>query len=769
MEHLLYHPSARTFRAEIRDGANGTFAVTDWALRDRLYGGCTPVSPRVPWLEHDHAGSSYLHSSNYNPLPMDVMFRDLYGVEWNIEDKLDPQHINQCHPSLKDLDVAEAARSTAAFIQSWLYFGLLEAICARPISISYLTRPSPDQRKWMYSQNLTVLLEIWRRGLDVVEDDFREATLRKARDCAMLASTILSEVYAETRKNGFSELRELIVAVEPGLSALHEAIVGFIQREMGLEIKTFGGTDASKNPFPRPYSERLIAKGWCRFVIASAEIAMSPSLLRYIDAADFRERTKGHEGCTAEQCNRNQVQLSTYKQGHRNSNFHCRFLKPSIKDVLAILDAGKIPVVQLSPKSNSLQLGAVDHDDSKADYIAFSHVWADGLGSSPEVGLPKCQISRLHHLAGQRLKYGAWFWIDGLCVPSQQPFRGKAIEMMKTTYQNATGVIVLDNGLRSLSVSASALEVGWAVFASGWFGRLWTYQEGFLPPWVDLELADGLFDLYSLIQQLYKSYYGFSTSPFPTVFVRDLLAVLQKVRPLDRQAKNRPMVKKVVDIFNAFSRRRTSRPDDQLLVMGPLLDVDVRDLMKLTGEDRWVHFYISLREIPWTVLFDRRPKLTTYPFRWAPASWISPGQDVWLHYDEALAAITHEGLKVTLTALWLDQPRHTKMPAVILEADQTRYEVTRSVPGASPHMDTFNVLFVRHFARESPQNTLDENTRMLTSVGLGLLEDDSDSALRYYDFSSEWEIRRVTEPDEDVPEDVERVKARWTQREFYFT
>ena len=57
--------------------------------------------------------------------------------------------------------------------------------------------------------------------------------------------------------------------------------------------------------------------------------------------------------------------------------------------------------------------------------------------------------------------------------------------------------------LRKPSTYSSGLEIGWSLFASEWFGRLWTYQEGFLLPWVDLELGDGLVDLYSLIQNLY--------------------------------------------------------------------------------------------------------------------------------------------------------------------------------------------------------------------------------------------------------------------------
>jgi hypothetical protein len=700
------------------------------------------------------------------------MFRDFYGTDWDTENTLSSHDIHRSHPSLKDLSVSDAAAATAAYIQSWLYFGLLEAICGRAISVSYLTRSDHGGQEWMYSRNLGILLTAWRRGLDAAENEVQEAALHEARDCATLASTILHHILKELAKSGFSELRTSILSVEPCLSALHEAVVAFVERELRMEVRSFGGIDPESSDIPRLYSESLVEKGWCRFVVASAEIAMSPSLLRSVAAADFKESTKGHENCTAEECRRNNVELSTYKPVHTAPGCRCAFIRPSLKSVRDILNAGKIPVVQASKDSHTLTLGAVDLDDANADYIAFSHVWADGLGSSSEAGLPRCQVLRLDDLASQRLSFGRWFWIDSLLVPYKEPYRGKAIEMMKATYQNATGVIVLDSSLRSLSISASTLELGWAVFASGWFGRLWTYQEGFLPPWVDLELRDGVFDLYALIQRLYKSYFDHSPSSFPNVFIRDLLAVLQKARPLDRTARtqfdSRPKVRRVVDVFNAFTRRRTSRADDQLLIMGLLLDIDVRGLMKKVGADRWMHFYLSLGEIPWTIVFDRRPKMENCPFRWAPASWISPGRDVWLHYDDALGTISDQGLKVSLSVLSVTPAHHTDMPALFLEVGELQYELSRTSPSPSPTMDKFNFVFVRYFKHESPQETLEKNSRMLLDVGLGLSEDSTDQPLQY-DFSPGWEIHLMTEQRDNDPASIESVKAEWVMRDICFT
>ena len=125
-----------------------------------------------------------------------------------------------------------------------------------------------------------------------------------------------------------------------------------------------------------------------------------------------------------------------------------------------------IAVVQFYSEEARFELGAVAPSDASADYIAFSHVLADCLGSHTEKGLRPCQAKRLHRLVQNKLTHGSWFWIDGLCVPKRELYRGKAIQQMKTTYRNATGVIVLDRSLRQISKPSSVIQIGWTLFAS---------------------------------------------------------------------------------------------------------------------------------------------------------------------------------------------------------------------------------------------------------------------------------------------------------------
>ncbi|KAI9150818.1 het protein [Paramyrothecium foliicola] len=768
MEHLAYNPSPRRYRHEVRAAMSGSYEVRDWGLYEMHHGALTPLKHRTHWLGHEHTASSHYHQTPDLPQPPQSTFRDLYGPDWNIEEMTEKRDMRAAHPALRTLQVSEATHQTAAFIQSWLYFGLLESIIARPIHISYLTRTDADGDTHLYSRTLPIILDAWIKGLYSVEVHFRVQTLQAARECSLLANTLLSHIIsavsAQKDYRPFGELAELLLAMEPALSALHEAIARLAETYLGLEIAS---SNASNLLFTKPYRENLIQKGWCRFVVASAEIALSPSFLKYIDVVDLKATNGGHELCISDECKRKHVQVDTYVPQHRMPTCQCRYIKPDCEKVLEILNQGLIPVVRMSKDQESLGIAGVSEENKRVPYIAFSHVWADGLGSSSEVGLPLCQVHRLQKLANDKEQKGTYFWIDGLCIPEKQPHRKKAIRLMKKTYENASKVVILDNGLCELSVECSALELGWSVFASGWFGRLWTFQEGFLPSRVQIELRDGLLDLDTLVGDLYRMCMNRSANPFPAVFVRDLVAILQKIRPIGPRNLERPWSRRLVDLFNALSRRRTSRPDDQLLVIGIFLELELEKFMSREGNERWQAFYLALGTIPWTVVFDQRPKLEEVSFTWAPSTWISTGRDEWLHYDDEMGRITHQGLKVTLTVLMFGHIVSTSLARIIVQVDDIFYEVYCSVQHQTAKLESFNVVIVRYYKGEAPYESLRGNRSVLLRVGLGLKIGTKNSPLGH-DFGQEWDIREIAEADVTDEERQSSISGSWVSMKCCF-
>lgn len=706
---------------------------------------------------------------------MMVAFYEMYGTDWDIDGMIANRDIKTGHPSLDHVDAEVAARRVAAFIESWLYFGLLETVTGVPISSTYMVRAGADGVDYLYSRMLPVLLQTWAKDLNTMGEDVAGETFEAAIECSFRASSILTVTITDLSKysesSAFFELKQYLLTVEPAISALHEAIATFARVSLRSDTRSF---NLAQSPLPKTYSESLIRKGWCRFIVANAEVALSAAFMRFIDTAGYVGTTGGHENCVAEACYRNNVDTTNYTPQHRKADCHCNFMKPDLSAVLSILNNGQIPVVRPNEDDLSLAVVALDDDDRRADYVAFSHVWADGLGSTTEAGLPSCQVQRLHKLAIARGTGGS-FWIDALCVPKQQPQRQKAIKLMNQTYENAARVVIIDQGIGRLSMASSDLELGWSIFASGWFGRLWTYQEGYLAKRVDVDLGGNLLDLYGIIQRLYnRCYCRPEGNPFPSVFVFELLAMLQKIRPLDSQSRQRPRLRRLVDLFNALTRRQTSRSTDQFVVIGLLLDLDTSQGTTLMGEERWKDLYIRIGRIPWTVVFDQRPKMTMSSFTWAPSNWISTGGDRWLHYNDEEANITENGLTVTLKVLILDEVTEIGFSYLVLETTEPHfYEVSRAEneADANPRLSKFDVVFARYFKAEDPGDVLYDNRSVLLAVGLGLKGETSvgGSVLLQHDFREGWEIREIVDMRELERENQPRIRASWTELKCCFT
>ena len=70
------------------------------------------------------------------------------------------------------------------------------------------------------------------------------------------------------------------------------------------------------------------------------------------------------------------------------------------------------------------------------------------------------------------------FFIDKLCTPVQLLMRRRsAIARLQTIFQQADKALVLDSGLRQVSMSVHPIELNMRIQCSAWMQRLWTFQE----------------------------------------------------------------------------------------------------------------------------------------------------------------------------------------------------------------------------------------------------------------------------------------------------
>lgn len=330
------------------------------------------------------------------------------------------------------------------------------------------------------------------------------------------------------------------------------------------------------------------------------------------------------------------VVTTKYVRPHVTPGCTCALVKASLDAVSALLEQDIVPVVVFDGAD------LVVRSASTGPYVAISHVWADGLGSKTEEGLPRCQVIRLNALVQKLIPDGA-FWQDGLCVPRERSLRRRAIGLMAGTYANADKVLVIDGGIRvQASLSGPKEECLLRIATSGWMQRLWTLQEGMLARELYFEVSDGLIDC---------SHFDGATASVACGLVPILHYRRQNDTDFQQRLTHVPHCT-LHDLIRLLRFRSTKYPTDEPLAIAGLLGVDAAKLVRIeNGEERMKTLYLEVREVPHNlvVLGWSVKRLSSIPnFEWAPASLSAV---LWPGDSEDVATCTVDGLFGTFTVV----------------------------------------------------------------------------------------------------------------------
>ncbi|EXJ63285.1 uncharacterized protein A1O5_11606 [Cladophialophora psammophila CBS 110553] len=560
-----------------------------------------PSIPESQWLEFDHDSSQRFPLASFEEYPL------LRG--WNaVRLRALRQGL-----FLENTDYV----SILAMLQGWLFFGVLESAFQQHFSSSsFLTSSEGIQttgkshHRVLNTQYLRTFYQQWHLGfLDLPEDRQKSLSVSfgrsvvGARDWALYLevklrlripaynSNPLSNIFNATIRNALL-LTELLGKAVP--QAYPDA--GLINYQMDLDP---GGE----------IKGRLRRSGWCP---SSSRImtnryghsaAMYATLLRPIEQPHVR-----HTHCSNTQCKAYNVDVSTYSPQHVHQGCSCEHVLPPLKDVFDILQSGTFPVLDGESIIMDGERGELSVKRYKPDmeYVVISHVWSDGLGSTTEKGLPRCQVVQLAHLC-HRISGSSLFWIDGLCVPNDSIMRNTAIQLMSATYAKAPTTLVLDYGLRQSSSSSATEEIAIRILSSVWLRRLWTLKEGILASNLVFRLRDAFLPMSHLLSQIFVS--GF-TGPISAALIAELSGFNRNLYATKPAHINH--------IQRLMCYRTSSRLDDETLAIAPLFHIDIGIIMQYSGEARMIAFWKALGTVPGGLIFSGAPRLTTRGFRWAP-------------------------------------------------------------------------------------------------------------------------------------------------------
>lgn len=405
------------------------------------------------------------------------------------------------HESLAALALSD--RRTGAFLQSWLFFGLLTETFSRPnycfnredfLCLSNTGEPE------ISTKALFRYLWYWQAARYTDDSEAMTALERTVDDCLRVAQSVLALVNSQMRQD---------MRVRNSLKGEHWSVEVASVFSLSLlgESLTWARRYLSQYTSPPDFEwdcafleRRLLASGWCQGEISSFRKSCALSSRFYLSMMDRRVLGKSHNKCNSSvPCQAYQLDYSTYRTQHRpdcSDQVGCAEVGPAMADVTSAIGNGGSAVIAtglnspgqgLSPQV--IQVGGTG--GSVIRYVAISHVWSDGLGNPWSNRLQLCQLRHIQNLVNALYTPDAWpvpFWIDTLGIPvgkKNAEFRRMAITRIAETFKKADNVLVIDNSLQRYPTDISWVETLMRIQYSPWMTRLWTLLEG--------RLAQGLY------------------------------------------------------------------------------------------------------------------------------------------------------------------------------------------------------------------------------------------------------------------------------------
>ncbi|KAL7283797.1 hypothetical protein ACG7TL_003235 [Trametes sanguinea] len=387
--------------------------------------------------------------------------------------------------------------------------------------------------------------------------------------------------------------------------------------------------------------ERLKRLGWCPSATATLSsrqfLIMVISNLAQLPPVVLP--TASHARCTKQACEFYTVwDPDAYVPRHVDPSCRCEYVRPPLDKVLDLLSRDIIPLVTYD--GHSLQVLPAEG----TPYVAISHVWAQGMGSTSEDGLPSCMVRRIAGLARTLHPDTGAFWMDSLCVPNVKQPRKRAILHMSETYRDAASVLVIDDCIRTqCSVGKSWRENLLRIATSAWVRRVWTLQEGLLARELFFEFLDGPVN----VEEVWKLTTPVEEKTIPPVLSPlhheefftpvALVPVLNFRSAIQRRSSPETPVSDLVSLLHL---RTTTKAEDELIAIGSLLPSRVkveRLLAERDGADvvdrRMRAFLLQLRDVPRGVPFGQSPRLTLPGFSWAPRALVDESATCWWEGD----------------------------------------------------------------------------------------------------------------------------------------
>ena len=490
-----------------------------------------------------------------------------------------------------------------AVLQAWLWFGLLHVFFQNMISIKAedmldFVRDKADPRgdaspgRILDTSSLSEVLPLWKGWYSKLAVPEQDQHFQRMRTIFARISTLCGiwggSSESVSPKPGNVVPQELQLSVIVLASTLQQALYA-----------THGKGHEANFLNPALVRERLRQNSWCPVSSIILNPSTGVSVAYYATMLGARKHKSGftHDNCTPTCCREADVDVQKYNIEHISMSCQCEhhFAQTELF-VRILLEREAVPLFVFPGEAETKQYCP----DRKAglhcvapidDYVAISHVWADGRGNPSGNSLPLCQLRAIQDQVNALYpEHGPQdssvpFFMDTLCIPifdesNDTDCRGRdsrrvAISRLRDIYSDASKVLILDLDLqKTCSKNTDIVELFVRLATSRWAQRLWTLQEIALSKTAFIQLSDGAVSWTDVSAELAAR--AMEVALWDVVTAGVSLWSKRQALAKDLVGPNRwpDHTHRIYLAFDCASKRATSHKEDELVVLGLMAGFD---------------------------------------------------------------------------------------------------------------------------------------------------------------------------------------------------
>jgi hypothetical protein len=279
----------------------------------------------------------------------------------------------------------DSPSEAAAFLQEWLFFGMISIFCRKRIRLEEFTRPHSDGAnvgRLVTTSKLPELLNQWSLSL---------TQCSQAQKAAY--GTVLSKVFQSTysiyqtclhhEEDDLRRNTPLPPDVALSIIILHKTLV--VAMRLVWKDSTYEPRELLYNAPKEFLYSRLDELGWCVHETNRLSETMSSIGLYYLFTLGPRSYQRDHRLCSPRA-----IMEWTLETKHVDDDCSCDLIGYEGSEIADAIRNGHTPLV-VYQEDDSRQNGCVKmtFKGPGVSYVALSHIWADGMASEQNNKLPE--------------------------------------------------------------------------------------------------------------------------------------------------------------------------------------------------------------------------------------------------------------------------------------------------------------------------------------------------------------------------------------------